>query len=92
VDRRGFLTSLGASLLVSPRASAAQPAEKVHRIGILNPSPPPGTPGNPTVPRVLPALLDGLKRLGWTEGTSLSIEHRWAEWKPELLPCTPRSW
>ena len=41
MDRRAFLSTVIGSLLAAPLAAAAQPAEKVYRVGVLSP----GNPG-----------------------------------------------
>ena len=60
-------------------AEAQQPA-KIPRIGYLH-SGPAATP-----PTSLKALRQGLRDLGYIEGQSITIEYRFAEYKPERLP------
>ena len=67
MNRRAFVTSLGA-LLAAPLAARAQQAGKVARMGFLsllsasNPFPPRGP------------FLQGLRDLGWIEGKNITIE------------------
>src|SRR5215831_16149383 len=75
---------LAAVLLVSLLAAlvvAAQQAAKVPRVGVLRPgNPPPGDFGQRE------AFEGGLRDLGWTPGTSILIDYRYAEGKRERLP------
>jgi len=79
--RRKLIVALGASALVSPLSSIAQPQAKVWRIGFL---------GNSTA--ALEANLtgpfrEGLRDLGYVEGRNIVIEYRWAEGKYERFPA-----
>ena len=66
---------LGAGVLC---ASAQSP--KIPRVGVLRPgSPPPADFGQRE------AFERGLRELGWTPGTSILIDYRYAEGKPERL-------
>jgi putative ABC transport system substrate-binding protein len=77
----GCIVTLILSLLAMPLAADAQPAAKIPRVGVLRPGhPPPGGFGQQE------AFESGLRDLGWTPGTSLLIEYRYAEGKPERLP------
>jgi putative ABC transport system substrate-binding protein len=78
VNRRAFLTSLGASLLAAPLADA-QPAGKVHHIGFL------GSGSATGDPRTREAFREGLRELGWVEGQNLVIEYRFAEGRSDRL-------
>jgi len=60
-------------------APAAQQAAKVPRLGILLFGTPQTEPG-------LPAFLQDLQKLGYTEGQTIAIEYRSAEGRPERLP------
>jgi putative ABC transport system substrate-binding protein len=80
IDRRAWL--VGAFGLFSmPLAAAAQPAAKVHRIGLLGGSSP-TDPGG----RVWEAFFQGLRELGYVEGQNILIEGRWYGERPERLP------
>jgi putative ABC transport system substrate-binding protein len=59
---------------------AAQPANRVYRIGLLWA----GTPAENVSRRN--ALLSGLRELGWVEGRSITLEERWANGQYERLP------
>ena len=79
IDRRIFLAGL-LTMFTTPRASDAQRAEKVWRIGFLSPNSP-SDPRNP-----LAALRQGLEQLGYVEGKNISIAARWAAGHYEQLP------
>ena len=78
VTRRESL--IGWGLLVVPLAAQAQPpTTKTARIGYLS-------------FRSGPSFLDeafrqGLRELGYVEGQNISIEYRWADWKPDRVPA-----
>ena len=61
-------------------ATDAQLATKTPRIGYLHS----GSAARP--PASLEAFRQGLRDLGYIEGKSITIEYRWAEYKPERLP------
>jgi putative ABC transport system substrate-binding protein len=66
-------------LLASVAVQAQQPG-KIPRVGVLRPGdPPPGDLGQRE------AFERGLRNLGWTPGTNIFIEYRYAEGKPERL-------
>jgi len=77
VQRRDFLIA-AAALLAAPLAAAGQQAVSIARIGYLVPS-----LANASL---LEAFRQGLRDLGYIEGTNVLIEYRSAEGKPERLP------
>lgn len=79
MDRRRFTTFATLSSLLGPAASRAQPAGTVARIGLLQPS---DTPA-PRFSEGAAILLARLKELGWTEGSNLQVETRWAGVHPD---------
>ena len=80
MDRRTFLAGTGAVLLASPRASEAQQAGKVPRIGYLRSTSPSDRPP------LLDAFRQGLRELGWVEGRNIVIDYRYAEGRFDRLP------
>jgi ABC-type uncharacterized transport system substrate-binding protein len=80
VDRRRFLQTVSASLLVTPRAAEAQQAAKIARIGYLATN----LAANPYLHE---AFRQGLRDLGYVEGRDLVIDYRSAEGKIERLPA-----
>jgi putative tryptophan/tyrosine transport system substrate-binding protein len=69
---------LGASL----GTAAAQPPEKVPRVGYLSP----GSSSDPARLRRFEAFRQGLRELGYVEGRNISLESRWAEGKYDRFP------
>jgi putative ABC transport system substrate-binding protein len=77
--RRELITLIGGAAVVWPLAAAAQPAAKVHRIGLLRVGPPP--------PSFIEPFRQGLSQLGYVEGQNIVIEYglgRSAEQLPEI--------
>jgi putative ABC transport system substrate-binding protein len=71
--RRDFITLVGGSAAVWPLAVRAQQSGQMRRIGVLMPL----ARDNPEGQARLTAFLQGLQKLGWTEGRNLQIEYRW---------------
>jgi putative tryptophan/tyrosine transport system substrate-binding protein len=67
-------------LLPAPRATEAQPGDRVYRVGYLNPG------GASLAPIRLDPLRQGLRDLGYVEGRNLVIEARWGEGNLDRLP------
>src|SRR5215472_8674788 len=71
MKRRDFITLLGGAAAAWPLAAHAQQARQVARIGFL------GTePENALFATSYPVFLTELRKLGFTEGQNLIIEHR----------------
>ncbi len=81
MDRRTFLAG-SATLLAAPLAAEAQKSTRVHRVGFVTLNPATGNAG-PT----LAGIRQGLKDLGYHEGTNLTIESRFADGRREMLPA-----
>jgi putative tryptophan/tyrosine transport system substrate-binding protein len=80
MNRRTFLTGLGA-VLAAPRAAEAQQTGKTARIGVLEMGQPPSG-RSPT----REGFREQLRELGYVEGLNLVIESRYAEARAERLP------
>jgi ABC-type uncharacterized transport system substrate-binding protein len=74
VKRRDFITLVGGSAAAWPLAARAQQREQMRRIGALIGF----TETDPDVQSWLAAFRAALAKLGWTEGSNLRIELRWA--------------
>ena len=79
IARRVFVAG-SLSLLATPLAAPAQPAGKVYRIGFL------GVTSLSTISARIAGFRQGLRELGYVEGSNVVIEYRWAEGKAERLP------
>src|SRR5215510_1852959 len=77
MDRRAFITVVGASILAVPIAAGAQGAGRVARIGWLG-----GWPSD----AFAEAFKQGLRELGYVEGQNIVLEYRWTEGRIERLP------
>jgi putative ABC transport system substrate-binding protein len=78
--RREFIGTLAGGLLTAPRASEAQQAAKIARIGYLVTS-------LAVSPHPQEAFRQGLRDLGYVEGRNVVIEYRDADGKPERFPA-----
>jgi putative tryptophan/tyrosine transport system substrate-binding protein len=74
LKRREFITLLGAAAL--PVAARAQPAGKVPTIGFLGADAAGWRPWTD-------AFVGQLRKLGWIEGRTITIEYRWSQARPE---------
>jgi len=81
MDRRTFVTDLGA-VLATPLAAGAQQARKRYRIGFLSLASEIEPPDQSDVA----AFREGLRVLGYAEGENLVIEQRYAAGRLERLP------
>jgi putative ABC transport system substrate-binding protein len=77
----GGLAGLTAGALGSRLVRAAEPAQKVVRLGFVFPNSP------STAPPGASAFWERLRELGWIEGQNLIVERRWAEGRMERLPA-----
>jgi putative ABC transport system substrate-binding protein len=66
-------------LLAAPLAADAQRPGGMPRLGVL-------LFGAPATDPNFPAFRDGLRELGYVEGTNIVLEYRFAEGQPERLP------
>jgi putative ABC transport system substrate-binding protein len=76
----GVIVMLTLSLFVAPLAAEAQSPRQAHRMGFLWNSSPSLTP------HLLEAFRHGLSERGYVEGKHFTIESRYAEGNPALLP------
>jgi putative ABC transport system substrate-binding protein len=78
MNRREFMTLLVRAAATWPLAARAQQADRVMRIGVLGPRPEnTGVAGG--VAAGYPAMLDELRKLGFSEGRNLTVEFRTVE-------------
>jgi putative ABC transport system substrate-binding protein len=72
--RREFITFFGVAALAGPRAARAQQADRVRRVGVLMSR----AAGDPEEQARFAGFLQGLQKLGWTDGRNVRIDYRWA--------------
>jgi putative ABC transport system substrate-binding protein len=75
VRRREFITLLGVAA-AWPLAARAQQAGRTYRVAIVAVNPTGGAGGGPVMGRGVAALLDELRRLGFSEGQNLTVDNR----------------
>ena len=75
IRRREFVTLVGCAVAAWPLATRAQPTGAVWRIGFLTPRSYPGPTGHDAFSD---AFIDGMRKLGYSEGRNLVIEWRYA--------------
>jgi ABC-type uncharacterized transport system substrate-binding protein len=74
IRRREVITMLGGAAVACPVVARGQQAERVRLVGILQ-----SFPENDPVALALVAIfLKELQQLGWTVGSNISVETRWA--------------
>src|SRR5262245_15067784 len=73
IRRREFIFTLGGAAAAWPFATRAQQSSTMRRIGFLGPL------SERTQLQWTAAFLKGLRDHGWIEGTTISIDYRWAE-------------
>jgi putative tryptophan/tyrosine transport system substrate-binding protein len=72
--RRDFITLVGGAAVASPLAARAQQPDRMRLVGVLM-----GYAENdPDAQSVVATFRGALTKLGWTEGSNLRIEVRWA--------------
>src|SRR5215467_14137155 len=70
--RREFITALGGAA-AWPVVVRAQQAERMRRVGVLQP----GSESDSESQLRRAAFVDGLLKFGWTEATNVLIHYRW---------------
>jgi len=83
MNRRVLLTLLAAGLVARPRSTAAQPAARVHRLGILAPT---GAPQASEQNIAVILIPKALRELGYAPGRDLVVDVRYAEGRLDRLP------
>src|SRR2546427_4581597 len=73
MKRRAFVSLLGGAA-AWPLAAHAQQGKRMRRVGVLLPY----AANDPQAQTRNAAFLQGLQQLGWTVGTNVQIDYRWA--------------
>ena len=79
--RREFITLLGGTAAAWPLAARAEQSDRMRRIGVLMRF----AESDPTAQSWVGAFQNALAKLGWTEGSNLRIELRWAAADPDKI-------
>jgi ABC-type uncharacterized transport system substrate-binding protein len=74
MQRREFITFIGASAAAWPLAARAQQGERARRVGVLIG----GAENDPEYQAFLAGFREGLQKLRWMEGRNIRIDIRWA--------------
>src|SRR3954452_3138797 len=77
MHRREFITPFGGTATTWPFAAEAQPKGTFPLIGVLN-------PGSIDVPGAV-GFYEGLRELGYIEGSNITIERRYGDWNTDRL-------
>ena len=85
MDRRAFISAVGAGLLTVRLGAEAQQPGRIYRLGMLFPTARP-----PDQRAAASSSLTALRELGYVEGQNLVIERRYAERKVDRLPGLAR--
>jgi putative ABC transport system substrate-binding protein len=72
MERRAFITLLGGAAAAWPLSARAQQSGQMRRIGVLMPY----ARDDPEAQARITAFVQGLQKLGWTEGRNLQLEYR----------------
>ena len=83
MERRLLLATMAASWISAGRA-AAQPAQRVWRLGMLMPD------TAPALRRDIEILQTALRELGYVDGRNVVFEYRYTDGVPERLPVMAR--
>jgi putative ABC transport system substrate-binding protein len=75
LERRAFVRLAVLGVIAAPLATAAQPAARTPRIGVLLPGAPATAARNPRIQ----AFYQSLREFGWVEGQNVVFERRYAE-------------
>jgi putative ABC transport system substrate-binding protein len=81
MQRRDFITLLGAAAAMWPFAARAQQSNRVRRIGLLLPF----SAHDPELQAELAVFKKGLQEAGWTEGSNVRLELRFTELSAEQI-------
>jgi putative ABC transport system substrate-binding protein len=78
IGRRQFISALGGTAFAWPLSARGQQPDKLPTIGLL-------TPDASSWSGWTAAFAGRLSQLGWIEGRTVAIVHRWSEGRPERV-------
>jgi len=81
MKRRELITLLGGAAAAWPLAARAQQADRVRRIGVLNPF----VENDAEARANLTAFRQTLEKLGWSDGRNVRIDYRWGGADPARI-------
>jgi putative tryptophan/tyrosine transport system substrate-binding protein len=81
VKRRTVLAGIAAILAQQPLRAQSPARDGMHRLGVLMGN----LADDPVAQTYVAALMQGLRALGWREGTNLRIDWRWTGGDPALF-------
>ena len=73
MKRRTIISGLGSTAAAWPSGLRAQPAQRLRHVGVLMTL----AADDPQGQQRLSGFVEGLHKLGWTDGRNLRIEKRW---------------
>jgi putative ABC transport system substrate-binding protein len=80
IRRREFITLVGGAA-AWPLAARAQQGGEMRRLGVLSNI----SESDPEAQSMAAALHRGLRELGWVNGRTLQVDHRWSAGNPERI-------
>jgi putative ABC transport system substrate-binding protein len=86
--RRDFIKVVARSAIIWPLAARAQQPERMRRIGVLMSLAADDRQGQARYA----AFIQGLRQLGWIEGSNLRIEIRWDASNPDRAQLAATEW
>ena len=81
MERREFITLLGAVAAVWPIATRAQQSDRMRRLGVLMAV----AESDADARKGISILQERLQKLGWKDGISIRIDYRWGNGYPDRI-------
>ena len=81
MERREFITLLGAVAAVWPIATRAQQSDRMRRLGILMAV----AESDADARKGISILQERLQKLGWKDGNNIRIDYRWGNGNPDRI-------
>src|SRR6516162_658637 len=81
MERREFITLLGAVAAVWPIATRAQQSDRMRRLGVLMAV----AESDADARKGISILQERLQKLGWKDGNNIRIDYRWGNGNPDRI-------